>query len=66
MVCEQIMERIARHVGRPVHEVKALNMYEVRPLLPAAETAQLLSQRLAGLQEQPCFAKQWPLHCPEA
>lgn len=30
MVCEQIMERIARHMGRPVHEVKALNMYEVR------------------------------------
>ena len=29
LVCEQIMERVARAVGRPVEEVKALNMYQV-------------------------------------
>lgn len=60
MACEQIMERIARHVGRPVHEVKALNMYQVttqnrmRPL--SALCIAVKCKRLAGLRPDPAAA----------
>ena len=50
MVAEQIMDRIAREVGRPVHEVKALNMYQAsRRPRPAAFGCLLCC--LAGLAE---------------
>ncbi len=29
LVAEHVIERVARAVGRPVEEVKALNMYQV-------------------------------------
>ena len=30
VVAEMVMERIARTLGRPVEEIKRLNMYKVR------------------------------------
>ncbi|PSC76668.1 Xanthine dehydrogenase [Micractinium conductrix] len=48
VVAEQIIDRIAHEVGKPVEEIKALNMYQEGDLAP-------FGQALVGCQAQRCW-----------